>query len=314
VALLALTVAAACTWRLALAEPPDRLVVTFLDVGQGDAILIQAPNGASMLVDTGGFVPPDPRTGRPGYDAGAEVVLPLLADKGIKRLDYLVLTHPDTDHAGGGPSILREVRVDMLLKSDENPAEKRYLEALQVAGEHGVPIDSPVAGQRLSLGPELVLEVLSPPAPRYSGTRSDDNSNCIAFRLRYRQIAMILACDLEGETEERLVAAGMPLDAVLLKAAHHGSGYSSTAPFLQAVRPRFAVLSVGAGNRYGHPHQDTLQRLQQVGAQVYRTDRHGSVVARTDGFTVSVHGDRGGPEDNQYRPLGLLGRRWLFAW
>ncbi|MDB4895619.1 MAG: ComE-like competence protein [Firmicutes bacterium] len=313
-ALLALVIAGGCTWRLALAEPPDTLSVTFLDVGQGDAILIQAPNGESMLVDSGGFVPADARTGRPGYDAGAEVVLPLLADKGIKRLDYLVLTHPDTDHAGGGAAILHAMPVGTLLKSDDHPTEKRYLAAMKLADEQGVRIGSPVAGDRLNLGPEVVLEILSPPAPRYAGTRSDDNANCVAFRLRYRQIAMIFACDLEGETEEQLVARGVSLNADLLKAAHHGSGYSSTGPFLQAVRPRFAVLSVGAGNRYGHPHQDTLQRLKQVGAQVYRTDRHGSVEARTDGFTLSVAGERGGPADDQYRPVGLLGRRWLFAW
>ncbi|HLN61098.1 MAG TPA: DNA internalization-related competence protein ComEC/Rec2 [Symbiobacteriaceae bacterium] len=304
----------ALTWRLALAGPPDQLQVSFIDVGQGDAILIQAPTGETMLVDAGPYLPGDPKTGRRGYDSGTEVVLPSLADLGVKRLDYLVLTHPDLDHAGAGPSILRGIPVGTVLKSDQNPTEKRYLEALQVAAEKGVPIRNPVAGETLQLGRDVVLEVLTPPAVRYEGTRSDDNSNCIALRLTYRQVAMIFACDLEGEIEEKLVAQGANLRADLLKAAHHGSGYSTTAAFLQAVHPTYAVLSVGNGNKYGHPAQQTLKRLEAQKVQVYRTDRHGTVVARTDGVTFTVRGERGRPVDDQYRPLGLLGRRWLFAW
>jgi competence protein ComEC len=313
-ACLAAALSVGFTWRLALADPADTLRVTFLDVGQGDAILIEAPGGATMLVDAGVYVPPDPRSGRRGYDAGAEVVLPHLAGRGIRRLDYLVLTHPDSDHAGGGVSVLQGIAVGALLKSDEHPTEKRYLAALQTAVEQGIPMKDPVAGDRIRLGADVVLEVLNPPQVRFSGTRSDDNSNCLAFRLTYRQVAMILACDLEGEIEERLVTEGADLRADLLKAAHHGSGYSTTERFLQAVGPRYAVLSVGNGNRYGHPHAGTLERLRQVGVQVYRTDRHGSVVARTDGLTLSVSSERGGPQDDQYHPLGLLGRRWLFAW
>lgn len=304
----------ALTYRLLVAGPPDQLQVSFIDIGQGDAILIQAPTGETMLVDAGPYLPGDPKTGRKGYDSGTEVVLPYLNELGVKRLDYLVLTHPDLDHAGAGPSILRGIPVGTVLKSDRNATEKRYLEALQVAADKGVPVRSPVAGETVRLGRAVVLEVLTPPVVRYEGTRSDDNSNCIAMRLTYGQIAMIFACDLEGEIEEKLVAQGINLQADLLKAAHHGSGYSTTAAFLQAVRPTYAVLSVGNGNKYGHPAQATLERLQAQQVQVYRTDRHGTVVARTDGVTLTVHGERGSPTDDQYRPLGLLGRRWLFAW
>ncbi|HWI64349.1 MAG TPA: DNA internalization-related competence protein ComEC/Rec2, partial [Symbiobacteriaceae bacterium] len=313
-ALAVLLLPTALTWRIALAAPPDTLTVAFLDIGQGDAILIQAPTGETMLVDAGPYQPGDLKTGRREYDSGTEVVLPYLADAGIRKLDYLVLTHPDLDHAGAGPSILRGITVGTVLKSDQNATEKRYLEALRVAAEQRVPVRAPVAGERMLLGASVTLEILTPPAQRYEGTRSDDNSNCIAFRLRYRQVAMLFACDLEGEIEERLAESGVPLKADLLKAAHHGSGHSTTESFLQAVQPKYAVLSVGNGNRYGHPHQETLGRLEFHRVEVYRTDRHGTVTATTDGFNVMVKGTRGGPADDRYRPLGLLGRRWIRAW
>lgn len=312
-ACVGLAVLTGVAWRQALAVVPDALEVAFLDVGQGDAIFLRAPNGETMLVDAGPYFPTDPKTGRPGYDAGAEVVLPFLAERGVKRLDYLVLTHPDLDHAGGGASVLRGVAVGTVLKSDLNPAERRYLEALTVAAEQGIPVRQPAAGEEIALG-EVMTEVLNPPAQPYVGTRSDDNSNCIALRIRYRNVAIVLACDLEAVVEEDLAAHGAPLRADLLKVSHHGAGASSTAAFLQAIAPRFAVVSAGNGNRYGHPHAATLERLDSAGVRIYRTDRHGTVTAVTDGFALDVKGERGGPEDDGYRPVGLLGRRWLGAW
>jgi competence protein ComEC len=311
---VALVCATGFTWRLALADPPDTLRVTFLDVGQGDALVIQAPGGRSMVVDAGVALPPDKKTGRPGFDAGAEVVVPFLKGQGIRRLDYLVLTHPDQDHAGGGAAILSGIPVGMVLKSDQGATEARYLAALDLARRKGVPVRQPVAGERIDLGGGVVLDVLNPRAVPFSGTRSDDNSNCVALRLRYRKITMLFTCDLEAEVEQALVDAGTPLRADVLKVSHHGSGHSSTQPFLEAVQPRYAVVSVGNGNSYGHPHAETLERLAGVGAQIYRTDRLGTVTARTDGLTLSVRGERGGPQDEQYHPLGLLGRRWLRAW
>lgn len=314
-ACVALVAVTGFTWSLALADPPDTLRVTFLDIGQGDAIVVEAPGGRSMVIDTGNATPSDPKTGRPGFDAGAEVVLPFLKREGIHRLDYLVLTHPDQDHAGGGAAVLEGIPVGTVLKSDGgSPTESRYVAALTDARRQGVAIRQPVAGDRIDLGGGVILDVLNPPAKRFSGTRSDDNANCIAMRLRYRKIAMLFTCDLEAEAEDQLVASSVPLQADLLKVAHHGSGYSSTLPFLKAVRPQYAVISVGNGNPFHHPAAGALDRLSQVGAEVFRTDRHGTVTARTDGFTLSVRGEKGGPQAEKYHPLGLLGRRWWFSW
>lgn len=314
VAGVAALVITALTWRLALADPPDTLTVTFLDVGQGDSILIQAPGGGSMLVDTGVAMAPDPQRKRQGFDAGAEVVVPYLAREGIRRLDYLVLTHPDQDHAGGGPAVLQRLSVGKVMYSGENPSEKGYVQALEMARQKGIPLRSPVAGEQVDLGGGVLLDVLNPPAQRFEGTRSDDNSNCIVLRLRYRRTAMLLTCDLEAVAEERLVADGIPLRADVLKAAHHGSGHSSTPEFLAAVQPRWAIISVGRRNPYGHPHRDTLKRLKNAGAEVFRTDQQGAITVKTDGLQIRVSGETEDSWGGAYRPVGILGRRWFSAW
>lgn len=300
------------TWRYALAAPPDQLRITFLDVGQGDATLIEAPGGRRMLIDAGLAYPA--RNGRPGYDAGAQVVLPYLEWAGVERLDYLVLTHPDGDHVGGAQAILRAVEVSTLLMTAPDAPEVGQVEALAVARERSIPVRQPAEGERIDLGGGVLLEVLGPPRQPFVGSRSDDNANCIAMRLRYREVAVLLACDLEAVAEERLVAAGYDLRADLLKVSHHGSGHSSTAGFLQAVSPRYGLVSAGNGNAFGHPHPQTLERLGAVGAEVWRTDRHGTVTLQSDGFSLRLKATRGDPGADRYRPLALLGRRLIRAW
>lgn len=302
------------TWRLALADPPDLLVIHLVDVGQGDAILVEAPGGGAMLIDAGPYVPGDPARRRPPYDSGAEVLLPLLRQRGIERLEFLVLTHPDLDHAGGGASILAGLPVGAVLKSDRNPTERRYLEALEEARRQGVPVRQPREGERLKLGPEVVLEVLNPPAALHEGTRSDDNANCLAMRMRYRRIAVLFTCDLEAAAEERLLATGADLQADLLKVSHHGSRYSTSSAFLEAVRPRWAVISAGNGNRFGHPHSETLERLKAAGVQVLRTDLNGTVRVTTDGFSLRAVGARRERIAPSAPATLLTLRKWWGAW
>lgn len=302
------------TWGLALAGPPDTLTVSFLDVGQGDAIVVEAPGGRTMLIDGGPAAAPDLAKGRSGYDAGEDVVLPYLAARGIGRLDYVVLTHPHQDHVGGIPAVLAEMEAGLVLDPGVAHDAQGYRDTRAIATRKSIPIRRPNAGEVLRLGPDVVLEVLNPPRQPYQGTRSDENSNSIVLRLRYRRISLLLTGDMEEIVEEHLLAKGAPLQADLLKVAHHGSAYSSSPEFLAAVKPRFAVISMGRGNLFGHPDPGTVQRLQQAGAAVYRTDRHGTVIARTDGLTLSLSGTRGQPADEGYRALGILGRRLWHAW
>jgi len=306
--------ATALTWRLALAQPADQLVVTFLDVGQGDATLIQVPGGRTLLIDAGQAYPPDPRRGRPGYDAGAQVVVPYLQAMGVKRLDTLVLSHPDGDHVGGAPAVLRAVPVGDLWLYNPTAPERGQVEALAFARLNRLPVREPVEGERVQLASEVWLELLGAPKQPFQGTRSDDNANCIAMRLVYRRVAVLLACDLEAVAEERLAESGVELRADLLKVSHHGSGHSSTGAFLDAVAPTYALISAGNGNPFGHPNQGALERIGQRGAEIWRTDRHGTITLRTDGFSLHLEGTRGSPQRDEYRPLGLLGRRILGAW
>lgn len=302
------------TWRLALAAPPDLLEVHFLDVGQGDSILVQAPGGESMLIDAGPYLPGDLARGLSPYDSGAEVILPFLADRGVARLDYLVLTHADQDHAGGGLSIIAGLPVGSVLLGQDEATEVRYNAALSLAREEGLPLRRPRSGERFRLGTSVLVEVLNPPATSWQGTRSDDNANCLALRLTYRQVSILFACDIEAEVEEGLVSGGSGLRADLLKVAHHGSRFSSTERFLDAVRPRWAVISAGNGNRFGHPHNESLARLERVGARILRTDRQGTISARTDGFQLSVRASRRDGPGSRCSPARLMDCPWWGAW
>ena len=236
-----------------LVRPADgRLRVIVLDVGQGDAIVVETPEGATLLVDAGGG-------GAYRLDAGERVVAPVLWNRGTLRLGAAVATHDDQDHAGGMPSIRALFRI----------------------GEAWTP-------EALRAGPRMVGGVRLtglPGAGAASGTRNDD---ALALRVDYGLVSFLLASDVTAATEARLLAAGIPLSATVLKVAHHGSRGSSTPEFLRAVGPRVAVISVGARNPYGHPAPETLARLNAVEAAVYRTDRDGAVILETDGRALTV--------------------------
>lgn len=313
-ALLALLGAAgaAFSWRLALGAPPDQLEVVFLDVGQGDAILVRAPGGHAALIDSGPAWAP--AGGGAPFDAGEAIVVPYLKRAGVRRLDLLVLTHPDADHAGGGAAVIRSVPVGQVLVSTARAEEFYHRAALAAAAERRVPVRVPREGEVLRLGPEVRVEVLGPPFPPIRGSHSDENANCAALRLVYRQVAFLLACDLEAAAEDRLVERGYVLTADVLKVAHHGSRTSTTPRFLAAVRPRHAIISAGSGNPFGHPHADVLARLRAAGAAIWRTDRHGTVTVRTDGFRLRVEGSRGRPESEEGRPPLAWSGRLIGAW
>ncbi|MEA2677024.1 MAG: competence protein ComEC [Chloroflexota bacterium] len=272
-------------------RPDSRLHVTVLDVGQGDAILLQGPAGGRMLIDAG----PDPDR------------LIMLLDQRIptwdRRLDTVVLTHPHEDPVGGLALLLTRYRIGTVAETGmpgPGPSDAAYRAELAAQGRATRVI---AAGDTLWLD-RVRLDVVWPPpgsvpaSPPGSGKEINDTS--VVIELHFGTRDMLFPGDVEGEIDPQLLAAGLAervgpeLD--VLKVAHHGSRTATTAALVEALQPRVAVISVGADNDYGHPAPDTLLRLKSIGAEVYRTDLDGSVEITTDGSDLLAHPDHGRPQ------------------
>lgn len=246
--------------------PPAGLRVSFLDVGQGDGILLQVPEGA-VLVDQG---PPEAHV--------AELVRRL----GVGRLELLVLTHPERDHVGGAADVLRSIRVGGILDPGLPSSSPYEDEALDVARNRSVPVLAARRGQRYRLG-RLVLRVVWPDGPGASGQNPNDRA--VVILATYGSVDVLLTADAESSVTGRL---GLP-PVEVLKVAHHGSSDETLPGLLEGLRPRVAVISVGAGNDYGHPAPSTLTALSDVPSlRLFRTDREGTVTVETDGRRIEV--------------------------
>lgn len=282
-------VAAFALWANVLAAAsPARLVVTFLDVGQGDAIVVQAPSGRAVLIDGGGEV----EGHLTGFNIGARRVVPALRRMRLRSIDVVILTHPHEDHVGGLIAILQNFPVGLVLDPAYAHDAPSYPLFLRMIESRHVPYRLARRGQRLDLGVGTAAAILNPPEPLLIGSGSDVNNNSIVARIVYGTIGVLLTGDVEAMTEERLVHDGDDLRSTVLKVAHHGSVTSSTPEFLAAVDPRVAVISVGAMNPFGHPHRATLDALQAAGAEVYRTDLDGAVTVTSDGARLWVQAVR----------------------
>jgi competence protein ComEC len=263
--------------------PTGELRVTMLDVGQGDAILVDLPDGSLMLVDAGGLV------GSP-IDTGSRVVVPVLRARRRHRIDVAVLSHPHPDHYGGLFAVLEEFPVGEIWDSGLSTTRPDGIlaRALRDQKVRGVALrDAPsLCASPRHFGPARV-DVLGP-CPSFDDLRSA-NDNSLVLRISLGERAALLTGDAEAEQEALLVAEhGAALRADFLKVGHHGSRTSSTAPFLAAVRPELAGISCGVRNRFGHPHEIALDRLEGASIPVLRTDRGGAILWRTDGATVRV--------------------------
>ncbi len=258
--------------------------LTVLDVGQGDSLFAAFPDGHTMLIDGGGIVGFRRIGGvRTGMDIGEEVVSPYLWSRGLKRIDVVALTHPHEDHIGGLSAVLRNFRVGELWIGREEQSAALH-DLLELAAARGVRVVHQAQGVSEDWG-GAECDVLWPVRGSPPIGPNDDS---MVLRVQDGRLAWLLTGDIERPVENALLADGEPLQADFLKVPHHGSKTSSTAPFLEAVRPHYAAISVGANNSYGHPAPEVLDRLVATGATIFRTDRDGAITSLGDGQTIQV--------------------------
>jgi competence protein ComEC len=280
-AVLACSSACLCAWLgwAGTTTPPDgraKLHVDFLDVGHGDATLIISPTGKTVLID-GGLA-----------EAGPGIVS-FLRRKNACPLDLILLTHRHADHLGGLKEIIKSCGTRLYLDAPYPHQSSIYARLLRVLESRKVPVRQAERGRIIDLGDGARLLLLGPPDPVIAGGDSDVNANSVVSRLDYGRSSVLFAADAEALAERWLMGSGANLRATVLKVGHHGSRHASTLEFLQAVRPRAAIISTEAGDAK-HPHPETLARLARVGARVFRTDLDGTLGLDMDGESLTLGG------------------------
>jgi competence protein ComEC len=270
-------VTAALVWLAVVSLPDGRLHVAFLDVGQGDAILITTPGGRQILIDGG------PSATSTLWEMGRHMPF------WDRSLDVVVNTHPEADHLTGLPEVLERYEVHQIILPDVKNDTALYAAWGEAIAAEGATLVPAQAGARLSLGDGVWAEILHPGAAP-AGDRLNDHS--VVLRVGLGGISFLLPGDIEAGVERRLSAGSAPLGATVLKVPHHGSKTSSCEPFLAAVDPQVAVVSVGADNRFGHPATEVLARYAERGIPVLRTDELGGIEFVTDGERLWVQAGR----------------------
>jgi competence protein ComEC len=273
--IVSLMVASVVVWHVATLSGSgiagDVLKITMIDVGQGDSIFVSTPSGKKILIDGGDKY------------GGRRYVFPFLRSAGVNRLDMVILTHPHGDHIGGLPEVLRKIKVDLVLDSGQEYESSYYKNFLNLVEKNRIKYRVTRIGDVLDFGDGVKAGILGPSAPLFEGTNSDPNNNSIVMRLIYGNFSMLFVGDLEKEGEERLIESGANLDSDILKVGHHGSKTSSGLNFLGMVKPEMAVISVGAKNKFGHPAEQTIERLEEAGTKIFRTDKCGTIVIKANG-------------------------------
>ena len=243
------------------------LTVTWLDVGQGDAAVIQC-GGQSMLIDG-------------GKPEKSSYIYAWLQQHGLSYLDVIVATHVDADHIGGLSGALNYASVGTAYCPETTGTTEKFQSFVKYLAQRGKQITVPTAGETFALG-GAQIQILGP-----LHRAEDSNDNSIVLKVSFGATSFLFTGDAERAEEQDLLNSGVNLQSTVLKVGHHGSDTSTSYPFLRAVAPQYAVISVGAGNSYGHPTEAVLSRLRDAGVTTFRTDMQGEITAVSDGQTIN---------------------------
>ncbi len=254
---------------------PSLVQFTALDVGQGDALYFETTKHQQMLIDGGPDNSVLDQLGRamPFFD---------------RSLDVVVMTHPDSDHATGLVSVVRRYHIGKFIMTGVVKHTAAYATLEAELRKRNVPIQYVHAGDRLDFSDGSTFSIVSPAESWQGRETKKTNNTSIVGKFSYRNFSVLMTGDIEEEVEREMLSRNIPLAATILKAPHHGSHTSSSEPFLRAVHPEAVVISVGANNKFGHPHADVLERYQAFRVPVFRTDQGGAMTIRSDGERWTV--------------------------
>lgn len=265
-----------------LAQTSSSFWVEYIDVGQGDAALVQC-DGHYMLIDGG---PSD----------ASSVLYTILKQKGITSLDVVIATHPDADHIGGISGALNYASTNTCYSPVTEYDTRQFRSLVRYLKRHNISITVPKAGQSFDLGTAKV-DLIGP-----ISISDDSNNSSIVTKVTYGDTVFLFMGDAEEDEEKAISRAGYSVDCDVLKVAHHGSAYSTKKAFLRKASPRIAVISCGKDNSYGHPTKEVLDRLSAAKVDLYRTDLHGDITVSSDGKSVAVSTEKTGDKDKLWSP------------
>ncbi len=295
--LVIVAIIAALWWlRHRKEQPPppsgDELQVHVLDVGQGDSILIVSPTGKTVLVDA-------------GVPGSGKAILAALNRYGVKNIDLFIATHPHADHIGAADEVIRAVQTQAVLDSGVTNTTKNYQDFLEAVKQSGAKFIQAEPDQKFDIGGNAVVRLLAPIKPFFTKDQlrsggNEPNANSVVARLDYGDFSMLLTGDAEAQTEARMISNDETLQAKILKVGHHGSKYATSEEFLNRVKPEAAIISDGAQNRYGHPSQETLDRLRNAHVKIYRTDLEGEITITSKGKGYEIKAQREAKENELF--------------
>lgn len=248
----------------AYAEPQPEMKVHFIDVGQGDSILIETPSNKIILIDGG-----PPKAGK--------TVIAYLKSKNIEKIDILIATHPDIDHIGGLPDVMKSIKIDRIIDSGKLHTTRAYLKYINQIRKQKIPVNMAKENERIRLDPMINIQILN----SYERMKNNNQSS-IVLKVSYDEVDFLLMGDVEREQEKALLET-KNMQAEIIKIAHHGSKTSSSFSFLQKVKPKVALITYSKKNEYGHPVSRVIESLNKVNAHIYSTAVFGNVVITTDG-------------------------------